>query len=720
MKKRGLATELIIFILSGAAIIFLAAFTYNFYASKQTILTEVAEKAKNLALETAYKIEVVLHGAEKIPRNLAGLIEDYPYSQDDLLRMIHSIVENNPEIFGVAIAFEPYAFNPKKYYFAPYGCRDNGQVKISFLGSDSYRYFFWDWYQIPKELNRPQWSEPYYDEGGGNIIMSTFSMPFYREENGQKKFRGVVTADISLMWLKDIVSAVKIYQTGYAFLISQNGIFVTHPDKQVIMYRTIFSVAEQWDDPNLRRLGRQMIRGGEGFASGVDFSTGKKSWIYYAPLPSTGWSLGVVIPEEELFASVHQLSQKIFLIGLLGLGLLSLVIITLSRSITRPLRTLAQTSAVLAQGDFSVSVPESGPKEISHLAHSFNQMGRQLTEYIEKRDFIRDTFGRYVTQEVVKRLLESKEALELGGEIREVSLLMSDLRGFTALTTDMEPEQVITFLNRYLGKMIEILTDYRAVVDEIVGDGILAFFGAPEPQEDHPVRAVACALSMLAAMDEINFLNEADGLPHLEMGIAVNTGAVVVGNIGSELRAKYGVVGSPVNVTGRIESFCVGGQVLIGPDTYGRVRDEVEVRDTIQVQMKGVPGTTTLYDIRGISGPYNIRLKERGDTLVPLKKRLPVNLYRLSDKIVTAVATAWLTHLCETSATLTCQEELTQWEDVRLRLLDEDQQEKPGKIYGKVISVKPAGDDLRETTIRFTSVSPEIYPLIHRATGGDA
>src|SRR4030066_944554 len=132
----------------------------------------------------------------------------------------------------------------------------------------------------------------------------------------------------------------------------------------------------------------------------------------------------------------------------------------------------------------------------------------------------------------------------MGGEIREVSLIMSDLRGFTAIIAEMAPEEVITFLNRYLSRMIEILLDHRAVIDEIVGDGILAFFGAPAPLEDHPVRAVACALAMQAAMDEVNALNHAAGLPHLEVALAVNTGEVVVGNIGSERRTKYSVVGA--------------------------------------------------------------------------------------------------------------------------------------------------------------------------------
>jgi class 3 adenylate cyclase len=382
------------------------------------------------------------------------------------------------------------------------------------------------------------------------------------------------------------------------------------------------------------------------------------------------------------------------------------------------LKTLARKTAAIAQGDFTATVPETGAREVAHLARSFNEMGRQLTEYIEKRDFIRDTFGRYVTQEVVKRLLESKESLELGGETREVSIVMSDLRGFTAITADMDPEQVITFLNRYLGKMIEILVEHRAVIDEIIGDGILAFFGAPEPLEDHPARALACALAMQAAMDEINAANEVDGLPHLEMGIAVNTGAVVVGNIGSEKRMKYSVVGAHVNFTGRMESYTVGGQVLISPSTYARVKEVIEVRDTLEVQMKGVPRPATLYDVRAITGDFEVRLKDRREALVALPQKLPVHLYRISEKIIRGVVeSAWITQLCDTAAQVVFEGELKEWEDIRLHLLNEAGEEIPGKIYAKVTGLKAAEGGGQQTIIRFTSVSPETFKIIRRAVG---
>lgn len=718
LKNRSLSVQLTFLILVSTAIIFVAAFAYNYHSSKEAVMKQVTENAKNLTLSTASRIEVILRGVEKVPINLAGILEQYPCDQSDLIRLIQNAVAHNEEIFGSALAFEPYDMDPETPYFSPYAYRENGIIRVTFLGGESYHYFTWDWYQIPKELSRPVWSEPYYDEGGGNIIMSTFSAPFYRESNGKRVFRGIITADVSLMWLKEMVSAVKIYETGYAFFISRNGVFFTHPDETLIMKESIFSVAEARHDPGLREIGKKMVRGGEGFVPLEDPVSGKKLWMYYASLSSTGWALGVVVSEDELLAPIRTLSLKILIIGLLGLGFLTIVITTISKTVTKPVKTLDESTSLIAGGDFTVSVEETGPREIVRLAHTFNQLGRRLTEYIEKRDFIRDTFGRYVTREVVKKLLESRDALKLGGETREVSIIMSDLRGFTALTADMEPAQVITFLNRYLGKMIEILMEHRAIIDEIQGDGILAFFGAPEPMEDHPLQAVVCALHMQASMDEINALNQADGLPHLEMGIAVNTGSVVVGNIGSERRTKYGLVGAQVNLTGRMESFTVGGQVLISSSTFESVRGLVDIRDSLQVEMKGVPGAVTVYDVRGIGDPHNIRLKERKETLVPLPERIAVCLHRIHNKVIMKMTgAAWIIQFSETSAVIRTEGELSQWENVRLHLFDPNGDEMQGKIYGKVISVKPLTDNLREAVVRFTSVSPGMFQIIQKTAG---
>jgi class 3 adenylate cyclase len=274
----------------------------------------------------------------------------------------------------------------------------------------------------------------------------------------------------------------------------------------------------------------------------------------------------------------------------------------------------------------------------------------------------------------------------------------------------MEPEQVITFLNRYLSKMIEILLDYRAIIDEILGDGILAFFGAPDPQEDHPARAVACALRMQTAMDEINAENEAMGMPLLAMGIGVNTGTVVVGNIGSERRTKYSVVGSDVNFASRMEGFALAGQVLISAETYSRIKELVEVRNVMEVEMKGVPGRAILYDIQGIGAPYHIRLRDQSETLEKLPEKIMIQLHHLKDKIVTgATGRAWITHLCDTAGLMVSESKVEEWEDVRLIFLDDKQEASPGHIYGKVTRVSPLEDGWYEIRINFTSVAPEIY-----------
>jgi adenylate cyclase len=185
-----------------------------------------------------------------------------------------------------------------------------------------------------------------------------------------------------------------------------------------------------------------------------------------------------------------------------------------------------------------------------------------------KNALIRKVFGRYLTNEVVANLLENPEALKLGGERRKITILTSDLRGFTAISEQLPPEEVVKILNVYLHNMADVIGKYYGTIDEFMGDGILVLFGAPTAREDDAVRAVACAVDMQLAMDNVNEKMTDWGLPLLEMGIAINTGEVVVGNIGSETRTKYGIVGSHVNLTYRIESYTVGGQIFISESTF--------------------------------------------------------------------------------------------------------------------------------------------------------
>ena len=302
----------------------------------------------------------------------------------ELQKRIRDLLQTNPEIFGSTVAYEPYAYSKKSLYFAPYICRGkDGDFVPSFLGNNEYQYFFLDWYQIPKELGKPLWSEPYFDEGAGNIIMSTYSIPFYSNKRGKQIFTGVVTADISLEWLMEMIKKISSRQSSYAFLISSHGVFVSHPNKDYIMRESIFSIAEANNDPALREIGRNMIHGGKGFVILKDYFVGQKAWMYYAPLPSLGWSIGVVFPEDKLFASIGKLGAIILAIGAAGFLALLIVIIAISGTITRPLRVLAGKAGEIARGNLEVDIPTSkSHDEVAALSNSFQNMKVALKEYI--------------------------------------------------------------------------------------------------------------------------------------------------------------------------------------------------------------------------------------------------------------------------------------------------------------------------------------------------
>jgi phosphoserine phosphatase RsbU/P len=385
IRNKGIAFRLIFSILASCTVIFIAIFGYNYFLTRKIIIRNIEDNAKNITLATVNKIETVLRPIEKVPLSIAYSLEHSSYGREDLVNLLRSLIENNPEVYGSAIAFEPYAFDKDAFYFAPYFYRNAEGVKLNYLGSDNYKYFNWDWYQMPKELKGPVWSEPYYDEGAGNIVMSTYSVPFYRTVNGERKFTGVVTADVSLLWLQEIVSSIKIAQTGYGFLISRNGRIVTHPIKPLIMNETIFDLAEAKRDSRLRKIGREMIMGKSGVELTNSIVTGKKCWLVFTPLVTNGWSLGIVFPQDELIADIIRLNKIVFFLGVIGFLFLLTVIVLISRSITRPLRTLAALTRDIAGGNLEFDLPSPGSKdEVGKLADSFIYMRDALKKYIKE------------------------------------------------------------------------------------------------------------------------------------------------------------------------------------------------------------------------------------------------------------------------------------------------------------------------------------------------
>ncbi len=303
------------------------------------------------------------------------------------------VLADNDAIFGMAVAFEPGQRHKDRQYFAPYLFRTPVGPKATFLGGEDYRYHGMDWYQIPRELDRIVWSEPYYDEGGGDSLMATCSVPFHRTNGGKREVAGVVTADVSLEWLKRLVAGTYVLETGYAYLITKTGTYVTHPAPGVAFNETIFTRAEEKGDPELRRIGQDMVRGGSKFVAQTSLHTGKPGFLAYAPLPSTGWSLGVFYPRDELLADVNRLALVSAVLGGGGFLALALLVALIARGITLPLRRLSDAAREVADGNMDAPLPALDTRdEVRELADSFSHMQSSLRDYI--RDLTQATASR--------------------------------------------------------------------------------------------------------------------------------------------------------------------------------------------------------------------------------------------------------------------------------------------------------------------------------------
>lgn len=382
-KKRGLAFRLSLLIVTSTSLIFMVAFGYDYYVSRNLVIENIREESRQLATGTINKIETILSHAERPAKVLARNLDDRAdVPTDRLLSFLEKLVAGAPEIFGSTVAFEPYGHG-RSYYFAPYYNKTKDGVKLSYLGGRQYDYFSMDWYKTPRQLNHPVWSEPYFDKGGGNIIMTTFSAPFYKTANGKQGFAGVVTADVSLEWLQRIISGLTVSKQGYAFLVSQKGVFVSHPRREWIMHESIFSIADAEKDPELRAAGQDMVRGGSGFIPVKSYFASRNAWMYYAPLPSTNWSVGFVIPEDELFSGLYRLNRTTLFIAAVGIFLLVLIIIYISHTITMPLRSLAAATTEISRGSLDTPLPPpASHDEVGELISSFENMRTSLKEYI--------------------------------------------------------------------------------------------------------------------------------------------------------------------------------------------------------------------------------------------------------------------------------------------------------------------------------------------------
>lgn len=390
MWLRSITFRLALAVFVSVAIILSAASMYGYRMVRGLLLRRIEESAKHLTSRTANQMELVINRAEKVAENMADVMAITELNEAQIDQLVKQVVLTNEEVYGAAVAFEPYGFSPTLQYFCPYlymkpGAPDG--VALKNLAPPEYDYLKWDWYTRPKRDLRPSWSEPYFDTGGGDTLMTTYSVPFFRPNaQGDRVFVGVVTADLSLGWLQELADALEIEHSGYAFIVDRRGTLLTHPDAEHHVDSSedlkLLNFKEAGADGE--RILQKMMKGKIGFERCRDpIYPSREGWISFSPVAATQWSIGVIFPEKEIFSDIASLHREVIAVFTLGGLVLLFIVIFIARTVTRPILALAGTANEIAAGRLDIEVPQPQIKdEVWKLAQAFEGMRTNLKDYI--------------------------------------------------------------------------------------------------------------------------------------------------------------------------------------------------------------------------------------------------------------------------------------------------------------------------------------------------
>jgi sigma-B regulation protein RsbU (phosphoserine phosphatase) len=383
-RRGGLAFRYARFLVLAFLVVFSIAFYYTFTNTEQILDQDVFQRARNITDLTISRIGNMIRPAEQVPYTLATALEASNPDYAMIANLSREFVLDDTVVFGSAIAFEPYMFDKKTYRHCMYYFEKSSFIQERNLNSEEYDYFNQDWYRIPKALGRPVWSEPYYDKGGGDTLMCTYSVPFYHWINDERKFAGVITMDISLKTFEYIVHMAMDDQSGKAYLVSEKGKLIS-PIIKDYMNQDIKKIILKSGDQMHDSIISQMLSGKRMFAKVSDIQHVKvPSWIYSAPVPRTKWVFALTFPTEKLYAGLYRFSQNLIVIFMISLLAMILITVMITRRFARPLGRLSMAAQRIGKGDFDTPLPEYKARdEISELTEAFAGMKKELVQYID-------------------------------------------------------------------------------------------------------------------------------------------------------------------------------------------------------------------------------------------------------------------------------------------------------------------------------------------------
>lgn len=374
---RSISGRLTTHVLLVSALVFLLAFYSFFKMASNDVKRDANHHAHSELNNTIQQIDEVLNSVEIAIENSAWMVPYRLQSPEFMYGITKQILLNNNFISGCAIAFEPNYYASEGHFFSPYSYRDSlGVIQTKQLGNKDYDYHYMDWYQIPKLLKEPYWSEPYYDEGGGEMMMTTYSRPLYDE---QGKMYAIMTADISLHWLTELVNNIHAFPNSYNLMVGRNASYIVHPNTELILNETIFSATYGEENDEMKKMRADMVQCRAGDISRNEF------FIYYSPVETTCWSVAIVCPHSEVYAGVQELRKTVIIVSIIALLLMLLVCYNSIRIITNPIEKFSSAAVKIAGGDFHVALPHiKSQDEMKHLRDSFEYLQQSLLNYIEE------------------------------------------------------------------------------------------------------------------------------------------------------------------------------------------------------------------------------------------------------------------------------------------------------------------------------------------------
>ena len=463
--QRSLAARLSIWVVGCVVFIFITAQGILFYYSRQAVREEAMERATQTLESTLLHVGNTLHDAEVAADNMRWLVEQHLETPDSMFTFSRKILENNPNLYGCSIAFEPYYYEEKGQYFSAYSYNGGDSIQTEQEGSDEYEYYYMDWYLIPKLLNKPYWVEPFHDPDVGGIYVEEYTTSFcqpIRDKEG--KMVGVLSVDLALPWFSKTVLSAKPFPNSYSMLLGKGGTFLVHPDTTKQFYESIFTPTLEQPDSVRTALGRSMIAGESGYK--VLHNGDEDEYVFYKPLSHTDWSVAIVCPENDIFEPYYRLQKNLITITVVGLLLLLFFSVFIIRYNLRPLKRLGASAEKMSEGDFHVSVPDSKRRdEIGQLQRSFSKMQRSLSEYINKI--------HHSTETLTERNEELLRASELAKEDDRIKLrpVKSDRDALARLfgeEEDFDPTSNLTlnyrfFCDQLLKEVVPVDELYAAI-----------------------------------------------------------------------------------------------------------------------------------------------------------------------------------------------------------------------------------------------------------------